>query len=724
MVAEMRNYLCSEEESSAPEAAPMYTPTSSFPLSPPSGQSPPSAAVQNENAQSETIRAAHANTSKSEFLSSTEGYSADASRIFCSSNQIKDDVQSLGVYRSLEQSKFSRNAYPLHSGQTYFPRSNFPVNGNSYYEQCCSNFKLPYQSSSSSYYEGDQEKSHNELNQFYSGKDPERMYSVECNTYGPSHSLYSDNVSKTSEIYERSCTFALPVSANSGDQCNLTTMNSTFPAKSDDLQNKTSVQNSDSRLSHEVDSFSVFRRSTNYLTKSITSCEGFSFKAEQTVNDYENHPKSASSQFNGSTINNNSVLPFDSQKECEVKGSQNEEKDRYDICREEQKQIYFKREIFNFKKNSEHLNSTTSCNYSTKERLQNSLQKNDTLCLNARNAFVQSKSHTTDTQVAASSKETIPQSNQYERPEKNVSDVTIRNLKEEKDSKRFHERFLTGRETDIQNGKTSKNSNMKSVKKNFNRGVIFKPYCYGAKDGSNGEVFCPKFKTAVDGGSEGGSDGEKVCSSTASPYSVSPSPSSATSENDTPVDLRRAAADSDDQHVPHVFVPGQNNHQRRCLLWACKACKRKSVTVDRRQAATMRERRRLRKVNEAYEALKQVSTRDPNQRLAKVDILKNAIEYIESLEDILHVSSNIRERDCDSGGSDYGAVNSPPYLSEHYQHFSERSNFSSIAETSDTSTANVSSLDCLSLIVQSINPDTSSLLSAVTMDADASNLDS
>ena len=40
-----------------------------------------------------------------------------------------------------------------------------------------------------------------------------------------------------------------------------------------------------------------------------------------------------------------------------------------------------------------------------------------------------------------------------------------------------------------------------------------------------------------------------------------------------------------------------DEHQgRRCLLWACKACKKKNVTVDRRKAATMRERRRLRKV--------------------------------------------------------------------------------------------------------------------------------
>lgn len=48
----------------------------------------------------------------------------------------------------------------------------------------------------------------------------------------------------------------------------------------------------------------------------------------------------------------------------------------------------------------------------------------------------------------------------------------------------------------------------------------------------------------------------------------------------------------------HVLAPlscsaGQT---RPCLTWACKACKKKSVAIDRRKAATLRERRRLRKV--------------------------------------------------------------------------------------------------------------------------------
>lgn len=49
--------------------------------------------------------------------------------------------------------------------------------------------------------------------------------------------------------------------------------------------------------------------------------------------------------------------------------------------------------------------------------------------------------------------------------------------------------------------------------------------------------------------------------------------------------------EKEESHVQHVLGPS-----RRCLAWACKACKRKTAAVDRRKAATLRERRRLRKV--------------------------------------------------------------------------------------------------------------------------------
>ncbi|XP_036371415.1 myb-like protein AA, partial [Octopus sinensis] len=124
-----------------------------------------------------------------------------------------------------------------------------------------------------------------------------------------------------------------------------------------------------------------------------------------------------------------------------------------------------------------------------------------------------------------------------------------------------------------------------------------------------------------------------------------------------------SASDDVDEHVPHVLAPGYHGPNRRCLLWACKACKKKTVTIDRRKAATLRERRRLRKVNEAFETLKRRTCPNPNQRLPKVEILRNAIEYIESLEELLHgnrigrsdpTTADIRiDTGSTSSGSDY-----------------------------------------------------------------------
>ncbi|XP_038236055.1 myogenin [Dermochelys coriacea] len=84
--------------------------------------------------------------------------------------------------------------------------------------------------------------------------------------------------------------------------------------------------------------------------------------------------------------------------------------------------------------------------------------------------------------------------------------------------------------------------------------------------------------------------------------------------------------------------PGQ------CLPWACKICKRKTVSIDRRRAATLREKRRLKKVNEAFEALKRSTLLNPNQRLPKVEILRSAIQYIERLQTLLS-TLNQQERE-------------------------------------------------------------------------------
>ncbi|XP_075886169.1 myogenic factor 6 [Nelusetta ayraudi] len=88
----------------------------------------------------------------------------------------------------------------------------------------------------------------------------------------------------------------------------------------------------------------------------------------------------------------------------------------------------------------------------------------------------------------------------------------------------------------------------------------------------------------------------------------------------------------------HVLAPpGLRAHcEGQCLAWACKVCKRKSAPTDRRKAATLRERRRLKKINEAFEALKRKTVANPSQRLPKVEILRSAIGYIERLQELLH----------------------------------------------------------------------------------------
>ncbi|XP_056454437.1 myoblast determination protein 1 homolog [Gadus chalcogrammus] len=93
--------------------------------------------------------------------------------------------------------------------------------------------------------------------------------------------------------------------------------------------------------------------------------------------------------------------------------------------------------------------------------------------------------------------------------------------------------------------------------------------------------------------------------------------------------------DGDGDGDGHVRAPGGHHGAGRCLLWACKACKRKTTSADRRKAATMRERRRLGKVNDAFETLKRCTSSNPTQRLPKVEILRNAISYIESLQSLL-----------------------------------------------------------------------------------------
>ncbi|KAM6986990.1 LOW QUALITY PROTEIN: myogenic factor 5 [Aplochiton taeniatus] len=162
----------------------------------------------------------------------------------------------------------------------------------------------------------------------------------------------------------------------------------------------------------------------------------------------------------------------------------------------------------------------------------------------------------------------------------------------------------------------------------------------------------------------------------------------------------------------HVRLPGAPHQSGHCLQWACKACKRKSSTVDRRRAATMRERRRLKKVNHAFEALRRCTSANPSQRLPKVEILRNAIQYIESLQDLLQEQvdnyySLPGGRSSDPGSpssscSDSMAdCNSPvwPRVNTNYSHNYAYNKNESFVER----TAGATSLECLTSIVDRLS---------------------
>lgn len=119
--------------------------------------------------------------------------------------------------------------------------------------------------------------------------------------------------------------------------------------------------------------------------------------------------------------------------------------------------------------------------------------------------------------------------------------------------------------------------------------------------------------------------------------------------------------------------------------------------------------------------LKRRTCSNPNQRLPKVEILRSAIEYIESLEELLQqgASKNVM---LQASSATFGrnvmplqtltSTTSPTtfansskasgldYLSLTFENFSSNS-------------TNVSSLDCLSLIVESISPKANLLTATV-----------
>lgn len=85
-------------------------------------------------------------------------------------------------------------------------------------------------------------------------------------------------------------------------------------------------------------------------------------------------------------------------------------------------------------------------------------------------------------------------------------------------------------------------------------------------------------------------------------------------------------------------------HYSKCdglCEWTCKSCKKRDPS-DRRRNATLRERRRLKRVNEAYDGLKKCAVRNSSQRLPKVQILRAAIQRIEHLQRMLYSDEQLK----------------------------------------------------------------------------------
>ncbi|KAM8883249.1 myogenic factor 6 [Synchiropus picturatus] len=181
-------------------------------------------------------------------------------------------------------------------------------------------------------------------------------------------------------------------------------------------------------------------------------------------------------------------------------------------------------------------------------------------------------------------------------------------------------------------------------------------------------------------------------------------------ENNAPSETGEES--SGEEHV--LAPPALRAHcEGQCLVWACKICKRKSAPTDRRKAATLRERRRLKKINEAFDALKRKTVANPNQRLPKVEILRSAISYIERLQELLQT---LDEQDKTPNGSSHSHRGNDRTGANHERHWEKSSEtWSSQAEHSATvvisqregsgESSGSSSLLRLSSIVDSISKD-------------------
>lgn len=101
---------------------------------------------------------------------------------------------------------------------------------------------------------------------------------------------------------------------------------------------------------------------------------------------------------------------------------------------------------------------------------------------------------------------------------------------------------------------------------------------------------------------------------------------------------------SDDSDVYSGFNSDQENNEEKNRQKKTRRLKCASQQAQQRQAANLRERRRMQSINEAFEGLRShIPTLPYEKRLSKVDTLKLAISYITFLGEMVRKDKNGNE---------------------------------------------------------------------------------
>ncbi|CAL9691350.1 unnamed protein product [Knipowitschia caucasica] len=99
------------------------------------------------------------------------------------------------------------------------------------------------------------------------------------------------------------------------------------------------------------------------------------------------------------------------------------------------------------------------------------------------------------------------------------------------------------------------------------------------------------------------------------------------------MDFQQKYALESNQQVECVFVQA---HQEPVRFSSCKAKRRRIINVVQRQAANVRERKRMFSLNEAFDELRRkVPTFAYEKRLSRIETLRLAIIYISFMRDLL-----------------------------------------------------------------------------------------